>query len=377
MTGPQPRGVAFAGADVVANAATRGKAVHIGCELVDRDPDLDLTLLPEATRGYVAAYRNFLRETFFQVQLSEERMVSTATMGEALVALEFPFGVDLNDALIRVNNALTRVPAYPENVDEPRLYTTSFSSNSFIFFRVSPLPGTPEGVDMNMMRDFVDDNVATVLERVPGVSEVGVGGGAERQVQIFVDPARLAERGITLTQLRSAVRERNLDVSGGDLNSGKRRYLLRTVGRFKNVEELEDVIIAARDNAKAVVISAQIEAQVEVLDPAERTEFLETLGLEEPGLNRLIREAFSLLGLQTYCTAGPKEARAWTITVGAPAPQAARQLLARPLRHGLIRDAPHPPGHPTVHGGPRFQAVRLGDHSIAAVLPTRSSHTGQ
>jgi ribosome-binding ATPase YchF (GTP1/OBG family) len=60
-----------------------------------------------------------------------------------------------------------------------------------------------------------------------------------------------------------------------------------------------------------------------MLEPGERTEFLETLGLEEPGLNRLIREAYALLGLQTYFTAGPKEARAWTVPVGATAPQAA------------------------------------------------------
>ena len=178
-----------------------------------------------------------------------ERMVSTATMGEALVALEFPFGVDLNDALIRVNNALTRVPAYPENVDEPRLYTSSFSSNSFMFFRISPLPGNPRGVDMNMMLDFVDDNVRTMLERVPGVSDVGIFGGAPRQVQIFVDPGRLAERGITFTQLRAAIRERNLDVSGGDLNSGKRRYLLRTVGRFQSIQDVEELVIASRDGA--------------------------------------------------------------------------------------------------------------------------------
>ncbi len=80
---------------------------------------------------------------------------------------------------------------------------------------------------------------------------------------------------------------------------------------------------AAEDGAKAVVISAKIESEVAVLAPAERTEFLETLGLEEPGLNRLIREAYALLGLQTYFTAGPKEARAWTIPAGATAPQAA------------------------------------------------------
>ncbi len=83
---------------------------------------------------------------------------------------------------------------------------------------------------------------------------------------------------------------------------------------------------AAKDGAKSVVISAQIEAEVAQLGAAERTEFLETLGLAEPGLNRLIREAYALLGLQTYFTVGPKEARAWTIPVGATAPQSAGEI---------------------------------------------------
>jgi GTP-binding protein YchF len=93
---------------------------------------------------------------------------------------------------------------------------------------------------------------------------------------------------------------------------------------------------ARRDNAKSVVISAQIEAEVAVLDRSERTEFLETLGLEEPGLNRLIREAFSLLGLQTYFTAGPKETRAWTVPIGATAPQAAG-VIHGDFEKGFIR----------------------------------------
>ncbi|MDC3983429.1 redox-regulated ATPase YchF [Polyangium jinanense] len=83
---------------------------------------------------------------------------------------------------------------------------------------------------------------------------------------------------------------------------------------------------AAKDGAKSVVISAQIEAEVAQLGAAERAEFLETLGLAEPGLNRLIREAYALLGLQTYFTVGPKEARAWTIPIGATAPQSAGEI---------------------------------------------------
>jgi GTP-binding protein YchF len=93
---------------------------------------------------------------------------------------------------------------------------------------------------------------------------------------------------------------------------------------------------AKRDNAKAVAISAKIESEIAMLDMAERGEFLETLGLHEPGLDRLIREAYALLGLQTYFTAGPKETRAWTIPVGATGPQAAG-VIHTDFEKGFIR----------------------------------------
>ncbi len=93
---------------------------------------------------------------------------------------------------------------------------------------------------------------------------------------------------------------------------------------------------AARDGADSVVISAKIESEIALLDPEERAEFLETLGLSEPGLNKLIREAYHLLGLQTYFTVGPKEARAWTIHKGDTAPQAAG-VIHTDFEKGFIR----------------------------------------
>jgi len=93
---------------------------------------------------------------------------------------------------------------------------------------------------------------------------------------------------------------------------------------------------AKADHANSVVISAQIESEIAMLDSDERTEFLETLGLEEPGLNRLIHEAYKLLGLQSYFTVGPKEARAWTIPVGCTAPQAAG-VIHSDFEKGFIR----------------------------------------
>ncbi len=176
-------------------------------------------------------------------------MQSSADFGSAQIELEFPFGVDINETLIRVNNALTQVPSYPENVDEPSVYATSFSSNAFMYFRISPLEGNPRELDMDMMRDYIEDNVRPRMSGVPGVSEVSVGGGAERQVQIHLNPERLAEREITLTQVRNAIRERNRDLSGGEVESGKRRYLLRTMGRFQDLEDLENLILERRGDS--------------------------------------------------------------------------------------------------------------------------------
>ena len=93
---------------------------------------------------------------------------------------------------------------------------------------------------------------------------------------------------------------------------------------------------AAEENAVAVVISAKIESELALLEAYERAEYLEELGLEEPGLNRLIHAGYDLLDLQTYFTAGPKEARAWTIRRGWTAPKAAG-VIHGDFERGFIR----------------------------------------
>ena len=93
---------------------------------------------------------------------------------------------------------------------------------------------------------------------------------------------------------------------------------------------------ARAEGAAAVVISAKIESEIAVLPPGERREFLDTLGLVEPGLDRLIRAGYDLLGLLTYFTAGPKEARAWTVSRGTRAPQAAG-VIHTDFEKGFIR----------------------------------------
>ncbi|WP_454004413.1 redox-regulated ATPase YchF [Alcaligenes sp. Marseille-Q7550] len=106
---------------------------------------------------------------------------------------------------------------------------------------------------------------------------------------------------------------------------------------FTNNPHLEAVQkYAAADGAPVVAVCAAVEAEIAELDDADKVEFLADLGMDEPGLNRVIRAAYSLLGLQTYFTAGAKEVRAWTIRVGDTAPQAAG-VIHTDFERGFIR----------------------------------------
>ena len=107
---------------------------------------------------------------------------------------------------------------------------------------------------------------------------------------------------------------------------------------------------AAAEGAAHVVISARIEEEIAQLPPDEAAEFLAALGLREPGLDRLIRAGYALLGLRTYFTAGPKEARAWTIRAGTLAPQAAG-VIHGDFEKGFIRAETIAYADYVAHGG--------------------------
>lgn len=218
-------------------------------------PDLDVrvisirTVWPGATPQDVEKEILVEQEEYLRNLPNVSRILATATSGRAEIELEFPFGTDITDMMIRVNNALSQVQSYPESADEPQIFANSFSSNSFMFMSITPLPGNPRQLNMELMQDFIEDNVKTVFTRVPGVSEIGVFGGSEKQFQILVDPAKLAQRQLALEDVRQAVRARNRDRSGGEIESGKRQYLLRTIGRFESVDDLQNLILSRRGNS--------------------------------------------------------------------------------------------------------------------------------
>ncbi len=184
-------------------------------------------------------------------------------------------------------------------------------------------------------------DLESLERRIPALEKRAKGGDKES-----VATLRLAN--LALVALSDGRPARSVNISEDDAKTWRMLQLLTSKPALYvcNVDEdsastgnaLSELVAtrASKDNAKSVVISAKIESEIAMLAKEERGDFLETMDLAEPGLDRLIREAFSLLGLQTYFTAGPKEARAWTIPVGATGPQAAG-VIHTDFEKGFIR----------------------------------------
>jgi len=184
-------------------------------------------------------------------------------------------------------------------------------------------------------------DLQSLEKRKAGVQKKAHSGDKEAKAQLALIDKALAELG----EGRPA---RYAEVSSDERRAWQMLQLLtaKPVLYIANVDEgsaadgndysARIVAHAETEDAPCVVISAQIESEMALLDDEERSEYLESIGLEEPGLNRLIHAGYALLGLQTYFTAGPKETRAWTIPVGATAPQAAG-VIHGDFEKGFIR----------------------------------------
>jgi len=202
------------------------------------------TFYPGATPQDVEQDIIVRQEEFLRGVNGLQKMTSTASLGQGEIILEFPVGFELSEALVRVSNALQQVPSYPENVDEPSLSTSSASDQPVAWFSIRAVPGREFEVDPRDHFDFAEDQVKVEFERIEGVASVqGVFGGSSKQMQIYLDPYKLSERGISIFDVRNAIRNTNRDVPGGDLEEGKRRYTVRTVGRYENADDAEETII--------------------------------------------------------------------------------------------------------------------------------------
>ena len=111
-----------------------------------------------------------------------------------------------------------------------------------------------QNISVPELQDFAEDYIEARFERVPGISNSDVRGGREEELQVIVDPQQLAARRLTIYDIRNALRDENRDVSAGDLWEGKRRYVVRTLGRFRSAEQVGNVIVGQGEQGSPIYL---------------------------------------------------------------------------------------------------------------------------
>jgi len=216
-----------------------------------------------------------------------------------------------------------------------------------------------------VVRCFDDDNIVHVAGKVNPISDIDVINtelcladqeSVDKALQKANKLSRSGDKSARQEQeklealmahLDQGLPVRSMTLSEDDQEQIKHLYLLTQKPTLYIANIAEDEIdsnpwlkeiqeLADKENSQVIPVCAAIEAEVSQLEEDDKEEFLDALGLEEPGLNRIIHAGYDLLGLQTYFTVGPKETRAWTIPIGASAPKAAG-VIHTDFERGFIR----------------------------------------
>ncbi|TWU64774.1 Efflux pump membrane transporter BepE [Crateriforma conspicua] len=270
-------------------------------------PEVETPTLTIETRWPGASPQEIEREI---IQEQEEqlksvegvrKMTSESADSSGTIRLEFLVGTNMEESLLKVNSRLQQVPEYPEEADEPVISTSSSSDRPIAWMILSAIQPTEAQIrqaavdhpdvkpavdhilatsipglrlmrlrvaakdhpalkellppDLNIpgMRRFAEDFIEARLERVDGVSNANVLGGLEEELQVIVDPQKLASRRLTIEDVRRVLRNQNQDTSGGDFWEGKRRYVVRTLNQFDSPDQVASQVLDMQNGAPVFI----------------------------------------------------------------------------------------------------------------------------
>lgn len=178
------------------------------------------------------------------------KMTSSAARNRGTVTLEFSPGVNFERALLLVANRLDRISSYPDEASEPVLSTSGTEDNAVAWFVLTRAEGNTR--DMTSYGDFLADVVQERLERVDGVAGVNIFGDTPREMTITVTPQALARYGMTVSEVLRRLRSANASITGGDVEEGKRRYVVRTAGDLGTTEAVESVVLRSSSDSRGI-----------------------------------------------------------------------------------------------------------------------------
>jgi len=193
------------------------------------------------------------------------KMEGTASDGRGEVTLEFEVGTDIDDALLRVSNKLDEVPSYPENVDRPIMSSAGSEASPVIYMALKPEPGND--TDIYTYRTYLQNEITQFIERVPGVAEVEVFNGIEKEMQVRLKPEALASYGLTIDEVINVIRGDNATISAGDVSVGRFEVRVRSVNEYQDARAIENVVVTT-DGQRRVRVGdlAEVSIGYEELD---------------------------------------------------------------------------------------------------------------
>ena len=248
--------------------------------------------------------REIIKEQEDQLKNVEgvQKMTSESMDSMGRIKLEFVVGMEMSEALLKVNSRLQQVPEYPEDADEPVTSASDASDRAIAWFILSQrMPGKhqiaamqkahphlrdmlepamrahnaglsvlrlrmaaeqnaeiaallpDQVIDVPKLRRFAQDVIEVEFERVDGVANSSIYGGQDPELRVEVDPQKLAARRLTITDVRNSLRGQNLDTSAGDFSEGKRRWVVRTRGQFERPQEVADHVLYTDENGPVYI----------------------------------------------------------------------------------------------------------------------------
>ena len=242
-----------------------------------RKPVISLsTVWPGAAPAEIEREITNRQEEVFKGLEGLESITSQSLDGRSRITLEFAVGQNMERALLLVANRLDRVNGYPSEAGEPSISTSGSDDSPIAWMMLKRLPGNTS--DIHTFGDFIEDTIKDRLERVSGVSLVNVFGGASTEMQIIVDPSRMAQYGLTVSQMVTSLRQANASVTAGDVDEGKRRYVVRTDGDLSSIEDVKQVVLRSdwdpgTGSLSRVTVADIADVRFDTKDPVARIRY--------------------------------------------------------------------------------------------------------
>lgn len=170
---------------------------------------------------------------------------STSREGSSTVIVEFDYGADLDKAVTEVTQKVERAKrSLPDDVESPTVARMDPNSTAVLTLAVSADMGADQ------LKSYVQDQIAPAIERVNGVASVTVSGGLDREIKIIVDQSKLEQYGISLSEISQQLKSQNLDSSGGNITEGGVSYTVRSLGKFKSLDDIRNVSIPLKEGGR-------------------------------------------------------------------------------------------------------------------------------